>query len=319
MDLKFIESLSEKVIGGVSSVLVGKEAETRLLLTALIAKGHVLLEDVPGTGKTVLAKCIARLLDCSFSRIQCTPDLLPSDITGVSIYEPKTAQFTFHKGPVFTQILLADELNRATPRTQAALLECMEERQITESGETTALPEPFLVIATQNPIETAGTFPLPEAQLDRFLMRLRLGYPDAEGSKEALKRFMSAEPLYGLEPLASAEELKKAQQMARNVTVSEIVRGYMVDIAEKTRADEELRLGVSTRGLISLMRASQAYALISGRDFVTPDDIKALAEPVLAHRLITRVSYAAAEIQAAALARAVSAATVPAENPSEAL
>ncbi len=319
MDTGFIKELSEKITNGVSRVIVGKEYETKLVLTALIAKGHILLEDVPGTGKTVLAKCIARLCGCGFSRIQCTPDLLPSDITGVSVYNPKTADFTFHSGPVFTHILLADELNRATPRTQAALLECMEEKQVTEGGESRALPEPFLVIATQNPIEIAGTFPLPEAQLDRFLMRIRLGYPDTEGSKEALRRFMSAEPLDTLEPITNASELITAQRMVKEVAVSELVRGYMVEIAEKTREDADLRLGVSTRGIISLMRACQSYALISGRDFVTPDDVKALAEPVLAHRLITRVSYAQGETQSAALLRAISAATVPSENPSEAL
>ncbi len=311
--------LGQRLLEGISKVLIGKEEESALLLTALLARGHVLLEDVPGTGKTVLARAAAKLLGCSFARVQCTPDLLPSDVTGVSVYDPKSGDFIFHPGPVFTQVLLADELNRATPRTQSALLECMEERRVTDGGETRALPQPFLVLATQNPIEIAGTFPLPEAQLDRFLLRLRLGYPSAEESAEVLHRYAADEPLESLAPVADPAALLEAQAEVRRVALSAPVREYIVALGEATRADESVRLGASTRGLLSLMRASQAAAWLNGRDFVTPDDVRLLAEPALAHRLVMRTAYGAADAQREAVERALKSVPVPTEDVTEAL
>lgn len=313
------QALGVRVMDGVSRVLVGKSDETALMLMALLARGHVLLEDVPGTGKTMLTRSVARLLGCDFKRVQCTPDLLPSDVTGVSVYDPKSGEFSFREGPVFTQILLADELNRATPRTQSALLECMEEGRTTEGGITRELPKPFLVLATQNPIEIAGTFPLPEAQLDRFLLRLGLGYPKTDESREVLRRFAVDEPLEGLEPAASPDDLLAAQTEVRNVAVSDAVRGYIVALGEATRADEHVRLGASTRGLLALMRASQAAAWLMSRDFVTPDDVRLLAEPALAHRLVMRNAYMQGEAQREAVARALDLTPVPTEDAAEAL
>lgn len=286
MELKDIRVLADNVRERIQKVIVGKSDTVELMLCAMIARGHVLLEDVPGTGKTVMAKSLAKSLDCAFSRIQFTPDLLPSDVTGLSIFNARTENFEFKSGPVFTNILLADEINRATPRTQSALLECMEERQVTESGVTRALDEPFLVVATQNPVETQGTFPLPEAQLDRFLMKLRPGYPNTDEALAILDRFISSNPLETLTPCAAAADIRAAQGLIGTVHVSEPVRRYMVALVEKTRDLPEVQTGVSPRGLLALLRACQSWAAMHGRDFVTPDDVKALSVPVLAHRII---------------------------------
>ena len=287
-----IAQLAAKLNENVSRVIVGKEKETELILTAMLAGGHILLEDVPGTGKTTLAKSLAKSLSCSFSRVQFTPDLLPADITGMRIYDQKEGAFTFIKGPAFTNILLADEINRATPRTQSALLECMEEKQITEGGVTYTLDKPFLVIATQNPVETQGTFPLPEAQLDRFLIRLSLGYPTQEEAIRLMQRFIASHPLSSLDAVADARDVAEASQLIMTCRVSTDVMRYMAALCEAARDPDKVRLGPSPRALLALMRACQALSAIRGRDYVIPDDVKALAVPVLAHRVVLRgISY----------------------------
>lgn len=281
-------SLCENIIANMSRVIVGKRDCLELLLAALLADGHVLLEDVPGVGKTLMAKSLARSISGRFRRVQFTPDLLPSDITGFNVYNQQEGRFQFQPGPVMTNILLADEINRTIPRTQASLLESMEERQVTVDGQTMRLPVPFLVIATQNPIELEGTFPLPEAQLDRFLLRLRLGYPDRREEIAILERFQENDPLPELEAVATLEQLGELQRARASIRVSAAVREYIADITGATRRHDSLRFGASPRGALALMRAGQALAGLRGRDYVLPDDIKAIAVPALSHRLILK-------------------------------
>jgi MoxR-like ATPase len=285
-----IQESGEKVVANVERVVVGKHEEVRLALVALLCRGHLLIEDVPGTGKTVLAKAIARSLGCTFRRIQFTPDLLPSDVTGLSIYNQKTQEFEFKPGPIMAQVVLADEINRATPKTQSALLESMEERQATIDGVTYPMPDPFLVIATQNPIEYEGTFALPEAQLDRFMLRIRLGYPEPLEEVVILDEQKRAHPLDELEEVCPVDELRELQSLVREVYVDSTVADYIVRLVNATRLHPDVYLGASPRGSIALYRAGQALAGLLGRDYVIPDDVKALAEPALAHRLIIKTS-----------------------------
>jgi MoxR-like ATPase len=280
------DTVLREILNNVEKVVVGKRAEVELALISLMCEGHVLIEDVPGVGKTMLAKSLSRSIGCSFKRIQFTPDLLPSDVTGVSIFNQKNAEFEFRPGPVIAQIVLADEINRATPKTQASLLEAMEERQISVDGATYYLPRPFMVMATQNPIEYEGTFSLPEAELDRFLMRIRLGYPARADELEILDRQQHSHPVDQISQVATAEQLMDVQRLVREIFVAPPIRGYIVDIVSATRVHPDVYLGASPRGSLYLFRAAQARAFLQGRDFVTPDDVKAMAEPVLAHRLI---------------------------------
>lgn len=278
----------DAVTGQIAAAVVGKAEVVERLLIALLASGHIILEDVPGTGKTLLAKSLAKTLRCDFKRVQFTADLLPSDITGIHFYNQQAGRFELRQGPVFTNILLADELNRATPRTQSSLLECMEERQVTIDGDTYALESPFLVIATQNPIENHGTFPLPEAQLDRFMMRVSMGYPTFEEETEILKRFSVRDPLPTLQPVLDREELARLRSFVPQVKIGDELLRYLLSIVAATRAHPEIGSGVSPRGSLQLAKAAQARALLRGRDFVLPDDIKELAVPVLAHRIQTK-------------------------------
>ncbi len=279
--------LARRVIENVERVILGKHAEVELVLAALVSQGHVLIEDVPGVGKTTLAKAFAQSIGSAFSRIQFTPDMLPSDISGVSIFNQKTQEFEFRAGPIHAQIVLADEVNRATPKTQAALLEAMDERQVTVDGTSYALPSPFLVMATENPIEYEGTFPLPESQLDRFFMRISLGYADRDAELAIIESQLHSHPIEDVEQVVSAAELEAAQMAVRDVYVDPRVREYLVDVVRSTRSHPDLYLGGSTRAVLALFRGSQALAEFRGRDYVIPDDVKYLAEPVLAHRLIT--------------------------------
>jgi MoxR-like ATPase len=281
-----VRGIAARLAENVERVIVGKHQEVQQTLVALLCQGHVLVEDVPGVGKTMLAKAIARSIGCTFKRIQFTPDLLPSDVTGISIYNQKESEFEYRPGPIMAQIVLADEVNRATPKTQSALLEAMEERQVTVDGVTYPLPRPFIVLATQNPIEYEGTFPLPEAQLDRFLMRVSLGYPNRTEEMEVLSRQQQSHPLGFLEQVIDVSELVAAQQAIRSVHVDRLIREYIVVLVDATRRHDDVYLGASPRGSIALQIASQARAAIFGRDYVIPDDVKALAETTLAHRLI---------------------------------
>ncbi len=281
-----IQSFGNRLTSNLEKVIVGKHKTIESVVVGLLCQGHVLIEDVPGVGKTVLARSLAKSLGCSFSRLQFTPDMLPSDVTGVSIFDQSKRIFEFRPGPVFAQIVLVDEINRATPKTQAALLESMEEKQVTVDGTTHVLPEPFMVLATQNPIEYEGTFPLPEAQLDRFLMRVRLGYPNQSDEIEILDRQQLRHPIETLEAVISIEELRVVMNEIKNVFVSIPIKRYLVDLVNRTRQSPDVYLGASPRGSLALFRTGQAVAALAGRDFVLPDDIKSLAVPVLAHRVI---------------------------------
>jgi len=288
MAIKDVETFAQAVIENVERVIVGKREAIELVLVALLCEGHVLIEDVPGVGKTMLARAMAISLGCSFKRLQCTPDLLPNDVTGVSVYNQKTGEFEFRPGPAFVNILLADEINRATPRTQSALLESMGEYQVTVDGVTYPLPRPFLVLATQNPIEYEGTFPLPEAQLDRFLMRISLGYPSFEEEQQILINLRRRHPIETIGQVVDGKEILRLQPEIWDVTVDDTVRSYIVRLVQATREHYDLALGASPRGSLGLYKASQALAAIQGRDFVLPDDVKRLAPYVLEHRLIVR-------------------------------
>ncbi|MEM9777418.1 MAG: MoxR family ATPase [Chloroflexota bacterium] len=281
-----IQDTSSKIVSNVERVIVGKRESVELTVLGLLCQGHVLIEDVPGVGKTVLARSLAKSVGCDFRRIQFTPDMLPTDVTGVSVFNQKSLEFEFRPGPIFAQIVLTDEINRATPKTQSALLEAMEERQVTVEGTTHPLTPPFMVIATQNPIEYEGTFPLPEAQLDRFMLRIRLGYPDREQELAVLERQAKEHPVNSLQQVVSLEELQKVQKAIKEIHINEDVRGYIVDLVRATRVNNDVYLGSSSRGAIALFRLCQAWAGMNGRDYVTPDDVKKLAVPALGHRII---------------------------------
>ena len=286
LDISKIQEFSIKIVDNLKKVIVGKDQTIEMVVIGLLSKGHLLIEDVPGVGKTMLARSLAKSLECSFRRIQFTPDMLPSDVTGVSIFNQISREFEFRPGPLISQIVLADEINRATPKTQAALLEGMEERQVTIDGVTHILPLPFMVLATQNPIEYEGTFPLPEAQLDRFLMRVSLGYPGVEDEMNILDLQQIQHPIETLGPVTATEEVLEMQRAIKEVYVAEVIKRYIVELIRSTRESDDVYLGASPRGSLALYRASQARAAIHGRDYVLPDDVKALAVPILTHRMV---------------------------------
>ncbi len=291
--------VARRIIDNIGRVIVGKEFEARLALVAFVCRGHLLLEDVPGVGKTMLARTLARSVGCRFSRIQFTPDLLPSDVTGVSVYQQQTGGFEFRSGPIMAELVLADEINRATPKTQSSLLEAMEEQQVTVDGVTHPLPQPFMVMATQNPIEYEGTFPLPEAQLDRFLMRVRLGYPSPTDEVLVMDAQQTRHPIDDLGEVTNRTEVLELQQAVREIYVDPLIKRYIVNLVTATRSHESVYLGASPRGSLSLMRVAQAYSMIEGRDFVQPDDIKLLAYATLGHRVIVSPSARVREIDSA--------------------
>jgi len=284
--MKQVQDLSQRLVENIESVIVGKRAAVELVIAGLFCQGHMLIEDVPGVGKTMLARSLAKSLGLEFTRIQCTPDMLPSDITGVYIYNQATDNFEYRPGPLLTNIVLADEINRATPKTQAALLEAMQERQVTVNGVTHPIPKPFMVLATQNPIEYEGTFPLPEAQLDRFLIKVRLGYPRMEDEIAVIEDQRVAHPFERLQPVAEEQEILEVQDLIRNVYLADSVKRYIVEIVQQTRTLQDVYLGASPRGSLALSRTAQARAAMHGRDYVLPDDVKFLAEPTLGHRVI---------------------------------
>jgi len=296
-----IATTAKKILANVEKVIVGKRRQIVLSLVSWLCEGHILLEDVPGVAKTILARALSKSVGCSFKRIQCTPDLLPTDVTGASVFNPKNAEFEFRAGPIFAQIVLADEINRTTPRTQSALLEAMAERRVTVDGVTHELAPPFLVVATQNPIDHEGTFPLPEAQLDRFLMRFSLGYPSLDEELKMLDMLQRRHPVDDVQPVVAAEELVAAQRATREVHVDEKVRRYLTQIVHQTRACEDLSLGASPRASIALFRCAQALAAVSGRNYVLPDDVKKIAPPVLTHRVIVRPESRLRKMTAAAI------------------
>jgi MoxR-like ATPase len=300
-NLEAITSLAERVTGNVEKVIIGKRHEVRMTLIALLCEGHLLIEDVPGVGKTMLARSIARSIGCSFRRIQFTPDMLPSDVTGVSVFNQKTREFEFRPGPVMAQIVLTDEINRATPKTQSALLEAMEERQITVDGVTYPMESPFLVLATQNPIEYEGTFPLPEAQIDRFMMRVSLGYPISADEMKILESQRQRHPIQDIGQVVSAAELLAAQAAVRQVYADDLIKEYIVELANATRHHPDVYLGVSPRGSLALYKAARAYAALQGRDYVIPDDVKVLLEATFAHRLIISPSARIKNVDAQAV------------------
>jgi MoxR-like ATPase len=281
-----VQEIAKRIVDNIEHVMVGKRTPVQLTVLGLLCQGHMLIEDVPGVGKTVLARAVSRSVGCQFQRIQFTPDMLPTDVTGVSVYNQKTQEFEFRPGPIHAQIVLADEINRATPKTQSALLEAMEERQVTVDGQTHVLSPPFMVLATQNPIEYEGTFPLPEAQLDRFLLRIELGYPDKEGEIEILDRQQFVHPIEKLEQIVSVEELLEAQEAIKEIYIDPLVKEYIVEIVRRTRIHPDVYLGASSRGALAIYRLCQARASMFGRDYVLPDDVKALAEGALSHRII---------------------------------
>ena len=313
MEIKEIKSFADKICENISKVIIGREKETTIILSAIAAGGNILIEDKPGTGKTMFAKAIAKSIDGEFKRVQFTPDLMPSDITGLNIYNRKTEEFELIKGPVFTNVLLADEINRATPRTQSSLLEAMEEKQVTIDGKSYILDKPFVVIATENPVETTGTYPLPEAQLDRFMIKISMGDNDKETELDIIDRYINDNPIEDMQAVCNTEDINELQAAVKNVFVHQCIREYMVDIILETRNNSKINIGASARGTIALLRLSQAYAAIMGREFVKPDDVRYVAPYVLGHRIIT-VGHADEKKEKAVITELVNGVRVPVEN-----